>query len=147
LIVKKEFTYYVMTQIRNIYLGNLRTEAEHLKSGNKFITDAPPDNNGKGEAFSPSDTVCAALASCMMTIMGIVAERELLNIKGLTAEVTKIMSSVPPRKIDEIHVHLKMPAEVTLSEKQKETLKRAAHTCPVALSLHPSIQQIVSFNF
>jgi uncharacterized OsmC-like protein len=135
-----------MTQMRVKYLGELRTEAEHLKSGQKFITDAPPDNNGKGEAFSPTDTVSAALASCMITIMGIVATRENIDITGLEAEVEKVMAA-NPRRISELKVNLKMPSSVQLSEKQKEVLKRAAHTCPVAFSLHPDIKQIVTFNF
>ncbi len=136
-----------MAQIKNKYLGSLRTEATHLKSGKTFITDAPPDNNGRGEAFSPSDTVCAALASCMMTIMGIVAQREQISLEGLEAEVTKVMSSEPPRRIAEIHVQLTLPDTSLLTEKQAEVLKRAAHTCPVALSLHPEILQKVTFNF
>lgn len=135
-----------MAQMKVKYLGELRTEAEHLKSGKKFITDAPPDNNGKGEAFSPTDTVSVALASCMITIMGIVANRENLDIKGLEAEVEKIMTS-SPRKIAEIKVNFIMPSHINLSEKHKEVLKRAAHTCPVALSLNPDIKQTVSFNF
>lgn len=135
-----------MAQIRNIYLGNLRTEAEHLNSGNKFITDAPLDNNGRGEAFSPSDTVCAALASCMMTIMGIVGEREHIELTGMSAEVVKVMAA-EPRRISEIHIDIKIPEICVLSEKQKIVLRRAAHTCPVAMSLHPDILQKVSFNF
>src|SRR3954468_18816311 len=135
-----------MTQMRSIYLGELRTEAEHLKSGKKVITDAPPDNNGKGEAFSPTDLVCSALASCMITIMGIVAEREKLDIKGLSVDIIKVMNAAP-RKIAEIKLDFKMPASVVLSDKQKEVLKRAAHTCPVALSLDPAIKQTISFNF
>jgi len=135
-----------MTQMRVKYLGELRTEAEHLKSGQKFITDAPPDNNGRGEAFSPTDTVSVALGSCMITIMGIVANRENIIITGLEAEIEKVMAA-NPRRISELKVNLKMPASVQLSEKQKEVLKRAAHTCPVALSLHPDIKQIVTFNF
>jgi putative redox protein len=135
-----------MAHIKVNYLGELRTEAEHLKSKEKIITDAPPDNNGKGEAFSPSDLVCSSLASCMITIMGMVAQRENLDIKGLSAEVTKVMVA-NPRKISEIKIDFFMPGNVSLSEKQKELLKRAAHTCPVALSIHPEIKQIVSFNF
>lgn len=136
-----------MAQIKNTYLGNLRTEAEHLNSGSKFITDAPIDNKGKGEFFSPSDTVCAALASCMMTIMGIVAERENIEIKGTIANVTKIMSIDPPRRIAEIHVEISIPEILALSEKHHKVLKHAALTCPVALSLHPDIVQMVHFNF
>lgn len=136
-----------MAQIKNIYLGNLRTEAEHLSSGKKFITDAPLDNKGKGEAFSPSDTICAALASCIMTIIGIVADRERLELQGMQADVTKIMTATPPRKIAEIQVALTIPEAAQFSEKQKQMLKHAAHTCPVALSLHPEIIQKISFNF
>ncbi|MBX9851099.1 MAG: OsmC family protein [Cytophagaceae bacterium] len=135
-----------MAQIKVKYLGELRTEAEHLKSQKKFITDAPTDNNGKGEAFSPTDTVCAALASCMITIMGIVAQRENIDIKGLSADITKLMSQ-SPRKIAEIQINFTMPSEVKLTDKQKEVLKRSAHTCPVALSLDPSVKQTVTFNF
>jgi uncharacterized OsmC-like protein len=135
-----------MTQIKVKYLGDLRTEAEHLKSGNKFINDAPLDNNGKGEAFSPTDTVCAALATCMITIMGIVSKREDLTITGLSADVIKVMVE-NPRKIGEIKVDFTMPSHVSLTEKQKEVLKRAAHTCPVALSLDSSIKQTITFNF
>lgn len=136
-----------MPQIKNIYLGELRTECHHLRSGKKFITDAPLDNKGKGEAFSPTDTVCAALASCIMTIMGIVAERESLDLKGMEALTTKIMTSEPPRKIKEIQIFLTIPTHLTLSEKQKQILKHAAHTCPVALSIHPDIIQNITFNF
>jgi putative redox protein len=135
-----------MTQMKSIYLGELRTESEHLKSGKKLITDAPPDNNGKGEAFSPTDLVCAALANCMITIMGIVAEREKLDIKGLSVDIVKVMNAAP-RKIAEIKLDFKMPASAVLSDKQKEVLKRAAHTCPVALSLDPVIKQSITFNF
>jgi len=135
-----------MAQIKVNYLGELRTEAEHLKSGNKIINDAPPDNNGRGEAFSPTDTVCAALATCMITIMGIVAQRENLDIKGLSADVVKIMVA-NPRKIGEIKIDFIMPEKVVLTEKQKEMLKRAAFTCPVALSLDPAIAKTVTFNF
>lgn len=135
-----------MAQIKNIYKGDLRTESIHLKSGNKIITDAPPDNNGKGEAFSPSDLVCASLASCMMTIMGIVANREGIDISGLEADVLKVMHQ-SPRKISEIQITMTLKNPESLSEKQREVLKRAAHTCPVALSLHPDIKQDVKFNF
>ena len=87
-----------MTTIKTQYSGSLRTQAVHLKSGNTIITDAPPDNNGRGEAFSPSDLVCSALSSCMMTIMGILAQREGVELAGLTSDVVKIMDD-NPRKI------------------------------------------------
>ncbi|HXA02658.1 MAG TPA: OsmC family protein [Cytophagaceae bacterium] len=135
-----------MAQMKAVYLGELRTEAEHIKSGNKIIVDAPTDNNGKGEAFSPTDLVCSALASCMITIMGIVANRENLDISGLRVDIEKVMAQ-NPRKIAEIKLEFMMPASVQLTDKQKEVLKRAAHTCPVALSLDPSVKQTVNFNF
>jgi putative redox protein len=135
-----------MAQMKAVYLGELRTEAVHIKSGNKIIVDAPTDNNGKGEAFSPTDLVCSALASCMITIMGIVANRENLDISGLKVDIEKIMAQ-NPRKIAEIKLDFTMPDSVQLSAKQKEVLKRAAHTCPVALSLDPSVKQTVNFNF
>lgn len=134
-----------MVPITSKYLGELRTEAVHAKSGKVIITDAPTDNNGKGDAFSPTDLVCAALSSCMMTIMGILAEREKIDLTGLTSDVIKIMDS-NPRKISEIQItfsHKNLQA----SEIQKEKLKRAALTCPVALSLSDSVKQSITFNF
>jgi putative redox protein len=127
------------------YMGDLRTQAKHLKSGNLVVTDAPIDNMGKGEAFSPTDLVSAALCSCMMTIMGQVAEREGINLKGLSSEVVKVMSS-NPRKIAEIQITF-THAELNATEVQKQKLKNAAKTCPVALSLAESVKQIVTFNF
>jgi putative redox protein len=134
-----------MVTMKGIYLGELRTEATHLKSGNKLITDAPPDNNGKGEAFSPTDLTCASLNSCMMTLMGILAQREQIDLKGLRSEIVKVMAS-DPRRISEIHVNFFHDGLIA-TDIQKEKLKRAALTCPVALSLHPSIKQEVTFNF
>jgi putative redox protein len=127
------------------YQGNLRTQAKHLKSGNVFVTDAPTDNNGKGEAFSPTDLVSAALSSCMMTIMGMVAEREEIDLKGLRAEVVKIMTA-NPRKIGEIQITFYHPT-LKATDIQKQKLKNAALTCPVALSLSDSVKQTVVFNF
>ena len=127
------------------YLGDLRTQATHLKSGQTITTDAPIDNQGKGEAFSPTDLVCAALTSCMMTIMGQVASREGVNLKGLKTDVVKVMSA-NPRKIAEIKItftHLNLQA----TDVQKQKLKNAAVTCPVALSLSQSLTQTVEFNF
>ena len=127
------------------YQGELRTEVTHLRSGNKIITDAPPDNNGKGEAFSPTDLACAALSSCMMTLMGILARREGIDLAGLRSEIVKVMDN-NPRKIAEIKItftHVNLVA----SDIQKEKLKHAALTCPVALSLSENIKQTVTFNF
>lgn len=127
------------------YLGELRTEAKHLKSGKEILTDAPTDNKGKGEAFSPTDLVGAALTSCMMTIMGQVADREGIILKGLKAEVVKIMAA-SPRKIAEIQITFTHPG-LNATDVQKQKLHNAAHTCPVALSLSDSIKQTVVFNF
>jgi uncharacterized OsmC-like protein len=127
------------------YLGDLRTEVKHSASGQTFITDAPTDNNGRGEAFSPTDTVCAALSSCMMTLMGIYAQREGLDLKGLHTEITKHMAA-DPRRIIKIEVSFTWP-NPQASDHQKEMLRRAALTCPVAKSLHPDIDQVISFNF
>lgn len=135
-----------MATIQTAYLGELRTQSKHLQSGELIITDAPIDNNGKGQAFSPTDTVAGALASCMMTIMGILAEREGIDLSGLKADVTKIMSATPPRKIQEIIISFHWPTPPA-TEVQIEKLKRAARTCPVALSLHPEVKQTLHFDF
>lgn len=127
------------------YLGGLRTRDAHLLSGNNIITDAPPDNNGKGEAFSPTDLVCAALSSCMMTIMGILAEREGIHLAGLKSEITKMMSA-NPRKISEIQITFSHP-DLKATDIQKQKLMNAALTCPVALSLGENLKQSVKFNF
>jgi len=129
---------------RVTYISDLRTECEHLKSSNTFITDAPTDNNGKGEAFSPTDTVATALASCMLTVMGIKARDLGLKLDGSTAEVTKIMAS-DPRRISEINVVLYMNLKV--DDKQKTILERTANTCPVHYSLHPDIKKDIQFNW
>jgi putative redox protein len=136
---------HYMVSMKSIYLGGLRTEVEHLKSGNKVITDAPVDNNGKGEAFSPTDLTCASLNSCMMTLMGILAEREGINLTGLQGEIVKVMSA-DPRKIAEIKITFTHES-LQATEVQKEKLKRAALSCPVALSLDPQLKQTIQFNF
>ncbi|GHM99622.1 stress-induced protein OsmC [Cytophagales bacterium WSM2-2] len=127
------------------YVGDLRTKGVHLKSGNTYTTDAPTDNQGKGEAFSPTDLVSAALSSCMMTIMGQVALREGVDMKGLKTEIVKIMAS-NPRKIAEIKVTFSH-AGLQATEVQKQKLMNAARTCPVALSLADSVKQTVTFNW
>ncbi|HOY40759.1 MAG TPA: OsmC family protein [Chitinophagales bacterium] len=127
------------------YLGELRTEATHLQSGNQIITDAPTDNHGKGEAFSPTDLVATALASCMISIMGIKLQGSGKDIKGATSEVTKVMYS-EPRRIGEIHVKISVP-DNNFSEKEKQILINAAHACPVAKSLHPDIKQVITITF
>lgn len=134
-----------MPTATNEYLGQLRTRATHNASGESFITDAPLDNQGRGEAFSPTDTVCAALASCMMTLMGIYAEREGISLNGLRSETIKHMES-NPRRIGRIEIDFHWP-EPEASAHQIEMLKRAALTCPVAKSLHPDLIQEIRFHF
>jgi uncharacterized OsmC-like protein len=126
------------------YAGHLRTEATHVASGNTILTDAPVDNHGRGEAFSPTDLVSAALGSCMMTIMGIVAERHGVDLTGVSWDVTKHMVA-DPRRIGQIDVTFRLPA--SLPEKERTILENAARTCPVALSLNPEIRQEIRFLY
>ena len=125
------------------YQGNLRTEATHLKSSSVLITDAPTDNNGKGEGFSPTDLVATALSSCMITIMGIKARDKGIDITGIKSEMTKVMAS-NPRRISEVIVTLHMP-KVDISDRDKALLESVAKACPVAQSIHPDIKQTISF--
>jgi uncharacterized OsmC-like protein len=127
-----------------VYMGDLRTESIHLQSGKTIITDAPIDNQGKGKAFSPTDLVATALASCMLTIMGIVAKRDGIMIEGTTAEVEKIMVS-NPRRIGEIRLKINFPHPI--SGKDQVKLERAAHTCPVSGSIHNDLNEIVEFIY
>jgi uncharacterized OsmC-like protein len=127
-----------------VYKGDLRTEATHIKSGETIITDAPIDNQGKGEAFSPKDLVATALASCMITIMGIVAKRDGIKMVGTRAEVEKIMG-MDPRRISEIRIKIQFAFPV--EEKDRLKLERAAHTCPVSGSLHENLNEIVTFIY
>ncbi len=127
------------------YLGGLRTEAVHLKSGEKFITDAPPDNNGKGEAFSPTDIMSTSLGCCMLTIMGIAANTHNINIEGTTIDITKKMEA-NPRRVGEIVVEFNMPKN-NYTDKEKAILEHAAITCPVAKSLSAELKQTVLFNY
>jgi putative redox protein len=128
-----------------IYQGDIRTEAVHLLSKNRILTDGPLDNHGKGEAFSPTDLLATSLACCMLSIMGIVAKRDGIAIEGTRAEVTKNMVA-DPRRVGEIVVEITFPAG-TFSAKEKQILENAALTCPVAKSLHPDLKQTVSFNY
>lgn len=134
-----------MSTITTVYTGNLRTQATHLASGNTLITDAPVDNNGRGEAFSPTDLVCASLGSCMMTIMGIVAARHELKLEGTRIEITKIMAA-DPRRIAEVILEFTLPPN-NFSDKDRTLLEHAARTCPVALSLHPDLKQTLRFIY
>lgn len=129
-----------------IYEGNLRTVATHLQSGTQIETDAPVDNKGKGERFSPTDLVATALASCMCTLMGIAANTHDISIEGIVCEVEKIMAA-NPRRIAEIKVTVKMPNTTSYSDKEKLILERAAITCPVYMSLHSDCLKSVTFHW
>jgi uncharacterized OsmC-like protein len=126
------------------YLGELKTSSIHINSGSEIISDAPLDNNGKGEAFSPTDTVANALATCMLTVMGIKANEMEVDFSGSTAEVTKVMGT-EPRRITEIHVTFDM--NLTADDKTRTILERTAMTCPVFYSLHPDIKKEIVFNW
>lgn len=127
------------------YLGDLRTKAIHLKSGEAFITDAPTDNQGKGEAFSPTDLVATALGNCMLTVMGIKARDMNVDIKGASISITKIMGTEPRRIIEIIAVFSFKKHQ--LNEKEKAILENTARTCPVFYSLHPEIKKTISFEW
>lgn len=128
---------------RIVYKGDLRTELTHLASGQTIVTDAPVDNQGRGEAFSPTDLAATSLGACMITIMGIAARAHDLNIDGTVLEITKHMAS-NPRKIKEIEIRLQMPNN-KYTKKDRLILEKAGRTCPVALSLHPEVIQNITF--
>ena len=127
------------------YKGDLRTDAIHLKSGEKIVTDAPVDNQGKGEAFSPTDLAATSLAACMITTVGIMARNKNITIEKMDAEVLKVMAS-NPRRISEIHVDLQVKVSPDNSVVRNQVMDTAIN-CPVAKSLHPDIRQEVNFNF
>lgn len=126
------------------YEAGLRTVATHSMSGKMIITDAPPDNNGKGEAFSPTDLAATSLAACMLTVMGICAEKNQVSLDGAKAEVTKSMVA-SPRRISKVKVDLIMPSSVPEGFRQK--LEEIGVNCPVAKSLHPDIEQEIHFHY
>lgn len=126
-----------------VYLGDLRTEATHMQSGEKIITDAPVDNHGKGEAFSPTDIAATSVASCMITIMGIAAEARKIDMTGTKAEVNKIMSD-SPRRINEVQLNISFPKHLLVNE--KNILRKAGEKCPVVLSIHPEIKLSIHFS-
>lgn len=131
--------------IENSYVGNLRTSSKHIKSGQKIITDAPTDNNGKGEAFAPTDLVSSALCSCMTTVMGICAEKGGFKMPNSKAKISKVMST-EPRRIKEIHIELNFEKN-SLTDVQKKKLENVGRNCPVAKSLNSEIKQDIVFNF
>jgi len=126
------------------YKGNLRTVLTHTRSGTDIETDAPTDNHGKGERFSPTDLLSASLAACMVTIMGIAAETHGIVLNDAEADVVKHMAA-DPRRVSRIEVHLRIRG--TFSEKEKTLLERAGMTCPVFLSLHPDLEKDISFSW
>lgn len=131
---------------RIVYNGELRTTATHLQSNTPIETDAPVDNQGKGERFSPTDLLATSLGSCMMTIMGIKARDMNIDLTGVTIDIQKHMKA-DPRRVGGVDVTFHFPATLALDEKQKTILQNAALTCPVAKSIHPDIEQKVVFNW
>lgn len=127
------------------YLGELRTEATHLLSGNQIITDAPLDNHGKGEAFSPTDLLATSLVACQISIMGIVANTHKFDLPKISGTVEKIMAA-NPRRVSQLNVAITFEGR-ELSDKEKSMLEHAAHTCPVAQSIHPDIEVNVVFHY
>ena len=135
----------VMITIETVYKGDLRTIVKHIFSGTEMITDAPVDNNGKGQAFSPTDLLAASLGSCMLTIMGMAAQTHGFKIDDTKLEIIKKMAP-DPRRVIEIQISFFMP-QIKYSEKEKKVLEIAARTCPVALSLHPELKQTIQFFY
>ena len=134
-----------MATIHTEYLGELRTKARHLASGNTLVTDAPVDNKGRGETFSPTDLLAASLGSCMITIAGMAAQEHGFSIEGTRIDITKIMAS-NPRRVAEVVVELHFPKN-NYTEKQIKFIELACLNCPVAKSLHPDLKQSVVFDF
>lgn len=135
-----------MTKMKTVYLGGLRSEVEHLQSGTKLVTDAPLDNHGKGESFSPTDLFASSLGCCMLTIMGISAESYGFNIEGTTIETEKIMGT-NPRRVVEIKLDIHFPKGANYTDQQKRLIEAAVRTCPVANSLNPEIKKTITFNY
>lgn len=134
-----------MATAQIVYQGELRTNCTHLQSGSSIITDAPTDNHGKGEAFSPTDLIATALGACLITTMGIVADRDGIDLVGTQISVTKIMES-NPRRIGKIEVVINIPNQ-TLTADQKQKLEHTGTNCPVDKSLHPDLIREYSFNY
>lgn len=128
-----------------IYKGNLRCEAKHIQSGTIIETDAPTDNRGKGERFSPTDLVCVALATCIVTTMGMKAIDMNIDLSDTKMEVTKHMATDPIRRIGKIEIKLTLPSTLKLDEKEMTIMKRVAETCPVKKSLHEDVEVLVEF--
>jgi putative redox protein len=134
-----------MVEIQIAYRGKLRCSAMHVDSGATLLTDAPTDNMGNGESFSPTDLVAAALGTCMLTVMGIASQRMEIDLSGATVTVTKEMALAPMRRIGRLSVAFRVP--LPLTQEQRQMLQNAAMTCPVHKSLHPDVQIPVSFKW
>jgi len=132
-------------KIESNYLGGLRVLSTHLASNTEIITDAPVDNNGKGESFSPTDLVATALGTCMITVMGIYAEKNGILMPNVYSRTNKVMSSTP-RKISKLKIEI-IFGDNQLSDVEKQCLKDVALNCPVAKSLHPDLKQEIEFIF
>lgn len=135
-----------MTKMLTIYKGNLRNEVTHLQSGTKILTDAPLDNHGKGESFSPTDLLASSLGCCMLTIMGISAQSYGFSLEGTRIETEKIMG-IDPRRVVEIKIDFHFPEGSNFTPQQKRIIESAAKTCPVANSLHPDLKKTINFNW
>ena len=135
-----------MTKMLTIYKGNLRNEVTHLQSGTKILTDAPLDNHGKGESFSPTDLLASSLGCCMLTIMGISAQSYGFSLEGTRVETEKIMGR-DPRRVVEIKIDFHFPEGSNFTPQQKRIIESAAKTCPVANSLHPDLKKTINFNW
>jgi uncharacterized OsmC-like protein len=134
-----------MTKMSTRYLGELRTEATHLYSGEKILTDAPLDNQGKAEYFSPTDLFATSLGCCMLTIIGISARANNFSIEGTRVETEKIMGT-DPRRVVEIVIDFYFP-ENNYSDREKRLIEASARTCPVANSIHPDIKKSITFHY
>jgi len=129
------------------YEGNLRTQATHLQSGTTILTDAPTDNHGRGEAFSPTDLTATSLGTCIITTMGIFGQREGLDFAGSSLNVSKVMTSTGSRRIARVEVELEIKTNLELTDELRTKYERIAETCPVALSLHPDVEQVIRINW
>lgn len=135
--------HYIMTSTVT-YLGDLRTTATHLASNNQIVTDAPVDNHGKGEAFSPTDLLATSLANCALTVMGIGARERGIDMDGAQAAITKHMAA-NPRRVSKIEMTITFPEGKSYDDKEKQILEQIGYNCPVAKSLHPDLEQVITF--
>ncbi len=134
-------------KIAAVYEGDLHCRAEHLPSGTALVTDAPVDNGGQGQSFSPTDLVATALGNCVMTIIALVSERHGLDLQGMRVEVTKEMRSQPTRRIASLATEVSIPAAAVPGSEDRERLERAARHCPVHASLHPDVSAPITFRY